>query len=171
MKKIFITLFCVFIGCSMFAQTTLPFVSHKVVHADPVQFTPPRINQGSLYDPLGNLGGGTTRQNNKVKHWYTADAVLIANEDGEGEWEETSIRVLQEGLDVTVFASETHKMSSVSSEYTKNVDDEGNTSLIWKCVDNKGRRCVVSVEFFDSSLFLIIEFQKFQVIYHLIPDD
>ena len=40
------------LSCSIFAQITLPFVSHKVVQADPVRITPPRINQGSLYDPL-----------------------------------------------------------------------------------------------------------------------
>lgn len=60
MKKTLFTLVMCCLNCSIFAQTTLPFVSHKVVQADPVQFTPPHINQGSLYDPL-SLGGTPSR--------------------------------------------------------------------------------------------------------------
>lgn len=67
MKRFLITLLCTFLGCSIFAQTRLPFVSFKAVQADPVQFTPPRINQGSLYDPLGSTSMPSRVQSTSVQ--------------------------------------------------------------------------------------------------------
>ena len=67
MKRFLITLLCTFLGCSIFAQTRIPFVSYKPVQADPVQFTPPRINQGSLYDPLGSTSMPSRVQSTSVQ--------------------------------------------------------------------------------------------------------
>ena len=60
MKKIVMLLVMCSLWCSMFAQSRLPFVSHTPVQADPIQITPPRINRGSYYDPLG-LGSMSSR--------------------------------------------------------------------------------------------------------------
>lgn len=172
MKKVLITAIMCCLGISIFAQQNLPFVSHQVIQAQPVQVTPPSLSTGSLYDPLG-LGGlpaKTSSSKQKVQYWYTADAILITDEDGEGNWEETSIKILQENLDFTVFAKETHKLTSVNGKYRKEVDEEGNTSLIWDCLDAKGRKCRLSLEHFDNSLFLAIRMSTYDVIYHLIPD-
>ena len=173
MKKIFITLFCVFIGCSMFAQTTLPFVSHKVVHADPVQFKPPRINQGSLYDPLGLEEMPYRARSTKQKYeaqWWTAIAVSFRVNGEVSDFEDCKIRILQDERVITIFTQETIKLISVSDE-TLREDKDGIIYQERKCVDGDGKRCIATFMYYpENHIFLIIEFNDISVCYAVRPD-
>lgn len=172
MKKILITFVMCFIGCTMFAQ--LPFASHKSVFAEPVQVAPPQSNTGkNIYDPLG-LGSIPSQskpsnvQKEKVNYkgsWYKAIGVQF----NDGKWEDTNMKILIGDDMLTVFADETHTIR-VSEMYDEGRLDENSYYTSYKCVDDKGKKCLLDIITSDDSILLNIEFEKFSVRYGIIPD-
>lgn len=173
MKKTLFTLVMCCLNCSIFAQTTLPFVSYKAVQADPVQFTPPRINQGSLYDPLGLEEMPYRARSTKQKYeaqWWTAIAVSFRVNGEVSDFEDCKIRILQDERVITIFTQETTKLISVSDE-TLREDKDGIIYQERKCVDGDGKRCIATFMYYpENHIFLIIEFNDISVCYAVRPD-
>lgn len=172
MKKILITFVMCFIGYTMFAQ--LPFATHKSVFAEPVRVVPPPSNTGkNIYDPLG-LGSMSSQskpsnvQKEKVNYkgsWYKAIGVQF----NDGKWEDTNMKILIGDDMLTVFADETHTIR-VSEMYDEGRLDENSYYTSYKCVDDKGKKCLLDIITSDDSILLNIEFEKFSVRYGIIPD-
>ena len=173
MKKTFITLIMCCLNCSMFAQTTLPFVSHKVIQADPEQITLPRINQGSLYDAL-DLGVMSYRERSAKQtyksQWWTAVASSYRANGKVSDFKDCKIRILEEERVIKIFTQEPQKLISVSDE-TLREDKEGIIYQERKCVDGDGRRCIATFMYYPTKhIFLVIEFNDISFLYAIIPD-
>jgi hypothetical protein len=176
MKKILITFVMCFIGYTMFAQVqNLPFVGFKAEPAQTVKKTPPPTNIG-YYNPGDPLGLGSRPsqskpsnvQKEKVNYkgsWYKAIGVQI----NDGKWEDTNMKILIGDDMLTVFADETHTIR-VGEMYDEGRLDENSYYTSYKCVDDKGKKCLLDIITSDDSILLNIEFEKFSVRYGIIPD-
>ena len=158
MKKILITFVMCFIGCTMFAQVqNLPFVGFKAEPARPVTVTPPPTNVG-YYSPYVGSRPSQSKPSNVQKEkvnykgsWYKAIGVQF----NDGKWEDTNMKILIGDDMLTVFADETHTIR-VSEMYDEGRLDENSYYTSYKCVDDKGKKCLLDIITSDDSILLNI---------------
>lgn len=104
-----------------------------------------------------------------AQQWFTANAVSVSPEH---KWHECHNRVFV-GKDgnVKIFTpSNTLVYRRIGEHYTKDQDDKS-MSISYKCVDDDGCRCDLSVNYMEGIIFLMLEYAKYTVIYSIIPDN
>ena len=107
-----------------------------------------------------------------AQSWFTADAVSVGPGDSDGEWYECYVRVFSDkDGNVKIYAPDnTLVYRRIGDNYTKDEDSEG-MSIAWKCVDEEGQRCSLSFNSYEGMLWLMIEYNNYTVLYHIIPDN
>ena len=107
-----------------------------------------------------------------AQSWFTADAVSVGPGDSDGEWYECYVRVFSDkDGNVKIYTPDnTLIYRRIGDNYTKDEDSEG-MSIAWKCVDEEGQRCSLSFNSYAGMLWLMIEYNNYTVLYHIIPDN
>ena len=107
-----------------------------------------------------------------AQSWFTADAVSVGPGDSDGEWYECYVRVFSDkDGNVKIYTPDnTLIYRRIGDNYTKDEDSEG-MSIAWKCVDEEGQRCSLSFNSYEGMLWLMIEYNNYTVLYHIIPDN
>lgn len=103
---------------------------------------------------------------NAQNSWWYANAMCFDNE----EWEECDIRILIKDDCAKIYANETHTIRIIDI-YDDGNYDENTTYRTWKCVDQEGDECLVTIIIGDIATMLSIQYQDFSVNYAIIPDD
>lgn len=98
--------------------------------------------------------------------WYKANAICFDDE----EWEECDIRILIKDDCAKIYANETHTIRIIDI-YDDGIYDESTTYRTWKCVDQEGDECLLTIVIGDIATMLSIQYQDFSVNYAIIPDD
>ena len=107
-----------------------------------------------------------------AQSWFTADAVSVGPGNSDGEWYECYVRVFSDkDGNVKIYTPDnTLIYRRIGDNYTKDEDSEG-MSIAWKCVDEEGQRCSLSFNSYEGMLWLMIEYNNYTVLYHIIPDN
>lgn len=110
------------------------------------------------------------------QNWYKANSVRFEFSDGKKiGWRECKVRVfIDENRNVKIFTlEETHIYRVVDDEYIHKVDENGNATIYWKTLDEKGERCVIYYmhDKYVSFLYLGLKYNHLKVWYDMKPDN
>ena len=101
--------------------------------------------------------------------WYRAIAVDF--EDGKG-LRDCNIKILLvDDYTIKIFANKTVTLTSYGIHEDYDDKDKGMKYRTFKCIDEDGEKCLVTIAMMEDLTLLRIEYDNFSVHYGIIPDE